>query len=166
MLGRDCLFFSTFSLLRALFSFSFSRSFSLFSFLFLSIFVRQEHNSDINFLTFWWSTGQRHRLKAIKSKQVRAILQKVQKYLTLSTSLWWIVKLTGVELRLCCRWVMSGVLDVTLQRSEQRWWGWWVHKVRGLAETDRGHTEEPEKNWIKNIWSNAAAKVNATLISL
>lgn len=37
MLGRDCLFFSTFSLVRALFSFSFSRSLSFFSFLFLSI---------------------------------------------------------------------------------------------------------------------------------
>lgn len=30
----------------------------------------------------------------------------------------------GVELLLCWRWVMSGVLDVTLQRSAQRWWGW------------------------------------------
>ncbi|TNN89093.1 hypothetical protein EYF80_000381 [Liparis tanakae] len=38
--------------------------------------------------------------------------------------------LTGVELRLCWPWVMSGVLDVTLQRSEQRWWGWWAHKCQ------------------------------------
>lgn len=85
ILGRDCLFLRTFSLLRALFSFSFCRSFSFFSFLFLSI---------------------------------------------------------GVELRLCCLWVMSGVLDVTLQRSEQRWWGWWEHMVRGLAEDERGQTGE------------------------
>lgn len=39
----------------------------------------------------------------------------------------------GVESRL--RWVMSGVLEVTLQRSEQRW----AHRVRGLAEAERGH---------------------------
>lgn len=37
MLGSDCLFFSTFSFVRALLSFSFSRSLSFFSFLFLSI---------------------------------------------------------------------------------------------------------------------------------
>lgn len=63
ILGRDCLFFNTFSLVRAIFSFSFSRSLSFFSFLFLS---------------------------------------------------------RGAELRLCWRCVMSGVLEVTLQRSEQR----------------------------------------------
>lgn len=48
----------------------------------------------------------------------------------------------GVELRLCWRWVMSGVLDVTLQRSAQRWWGWWEQRVRGLAEAERGQTGE------------------------
>lgn len=37
---------------------------------------------------------------------------------------------------------MSGVLDVTLQRSEQRRWGWCAHRVRGLAEAERGHREE------------------------
>lgn len=37
ILGRDCLFFSTFSLVMALFSISFSLSLSFFSFLFLSI---------------------------------------------------------------------------------------------------------------------------------
>lgn len=84
-LGRDCLFFSTFSLVMALFSISFSRSLSFFSFLVLS---------------------------------------------------------RGVELRLCWRWVMSGVLDVTLQRSEQRWWGWCAHRVRGLAEAERGQRRE------------------------
>lgn len=52
------------------------------------------------------------------------------------------VKPTGVELRLCCRWVISGVLEVTLQRSEQRWWGWWEQRVRGLAEAERGQTGE------------------------
>lgn len=40
---------------------------------------------------------------------------------------------------------MSGVLDVTLQRSEQRWWGWWAHKVRGLAEAERGQRAESEE---------------------
>lgn len=60
----DCLFFSTFSLDRALFSFSFSRSLSFFSFFFFS---------------------------------------------------------NGVELRLCCRCVMSGVLAETLQRSALCW---------------------------------------------
>lgn len=37
ILGRDCLFLRTFSLVMAFFSFSFSRSLSFFSFLFLSI---------------------------------------------------------------------------------------------------------------------------------
>lgn len=50
-----------------------------------------------------------------------------------------------MELRLCWRWVMSGVLDVTLQRSEQRWWGWWAHRVRGLAEAERGQSGESEQ---------------------
>jgi len=40
MLGRDCLFFTSFSLARELFSFSFSRSLSFFSFLFLSTWRR------------------------------------------------------------------------------------------------------------------------------
>lgn len=36
---------------------------------------------------------------------------------------------------------MSGVLDVTLQRSAQwRRWGWWAHSVKGLAEDERGHS--------------------------
>lgn len=60
---------------------------------------------------------------------------------------------TGVELRLCWRWVMSGVLDVTRQRSEQRWWGWWAHRVRGLAEAERGQRGESEEegNFIKSL---------------
>lgn len=41
MLGRDCLFLSTFSLVRAILSFSFSRSLSFFSFLFLSICMKK-----------------------------------------------------------------------------------------------------------------------------
>lgn len=57
-------------------------------------------------------------------------------------------RLTGVELRLrCCRCMMSGVLDVTLQRSEQRWWAWWAHRVRGLAEAERGQSGESEQGW-------------------
>lgn len=58
-----------------------------------------------------------------------------------------------MELRLCWRWVMSGVLDVTLQRSEQRWWGWCAHKVRGLAEAERGQRGESEEegNFVKSL---------------
>lgn len=75
-----CLLFCTLSLLRALFSFSFSRSLSFFSFFFLS---------------------------------------------------------TGVEFRLRCRWVMSGVLaEDTLQRSALLWW-WCEQAVSGLAEAER-----------------------------
>lgn len=60
-------------------------------------------------------------------------------------------RLTGVELRLrCCRCVMSGVLDVTLQRSEQRWWAWWAHRVSGLAEAERGQRGESEVEKEKN----------------
>lgn len=59
-------------------------------------------------------------------------------------------RLTGVELRLrCCRCVMSGVLDVTLQRSEQRWWAWWAHRVSGLAEAERGQRGESEVGKVK-----------------
>ena len=46
--------------------------------------------------------------------------------------------LTGVESRRGTRWAMSGVLVVTLQRSEQRWCGRWAHKVSGLADAERG----------------------------
>lgn len=82
MLGRDCLFFSTFSLLRALFSFSFSRSFSLFSFLFLSIFMRKQYNSDIKFLTFEWAfykTGSKTSIKGHKLRRSQvSIIESVK----------------------------------------------------------------------------------------
>lgn len=52
MLGRDCLFFSTLSLVRALFSFSFSRSLSLFSLLFLSICMTKGRKRSHKFLPF------------------------------------------------------------------------------------------------------------------
>ena len=45
MLGIDCLFFTTFSLARELFSFSFSRSLSLFSFLFLSVWRKRSQST-------------------------------------------------------------------------------------------------------------------------
>lgn len=47
------------------------------------------------------------------------------------------VHITGVELRLRCRWVMSGVLaEDTLQRSALFWW-WCEQAVSGLAEAER-----------------------------
>lgn len=47
------------------------------------------------------------------------------------------VRVTGVEFRLRCRWVMSGVLaEDTLQRSALLWW-WCEQAVSGLAEAER-----------------------------
>lgn len=94
-------------------------------------------------------------------KQISVLISLVRRlYLTLSECI-----LTGVELRLrCCRWVMSGVLDVTLQRSEQRWWAWWAHRVSGLAEAERGQRAESEvekkKNWASTAGFHSTGKSN------
>ncbi len=50
---------------------------------------------------------------------------------------------TSVELRLCWRCVMSGVLAETLQRSALCWWGWWWEQgVRGDTDAEREHWSE------------------------